>query len=79
MTVADCGVQAGDVRVVQLAGEICERLMGHQSLQWQALFAHRFGYGVLADVYGLFAALLGEPLTDLVTGSWAPDEGQPVT
>ena len=52
--------------VAQLGGEAGQRLGGQQALQRQALLAHRPGDRVLAVLDRLLAALLGEPLPDLV-------------
>ena len=48
---------------------VARRLGGHQALQRQALLAHGLGELVLALLDRLLAALLGEPLADLVAGA----------
>ena len=68
---ADRGVQAGQVRVAEVGGDRRERLGGHQALQRQALLAHDLGDLVLARLDRRLAALLGEPLADLVAGAGA--------
>ena len=67
--------RAVDVLVAQLGrrGRSASRGV-MQPLERQALLAHRLGDGVLAGLDGLLAALLGEPLLDLVAGPRALDE-----
>src|SRR5450432_1966417 len=78
MSLTDPGVKAGDIGVVHLASEIAKRVVREQSLEWQALLAHRLGDGVLAVFDGVFTTFLREPLPDLGAGPWALDEHQPV-
>ena len=75
---ADRGVQAGEVGVAELRGDRLECVRGHQPLQRQALLAHDLGDLVLARLDRRLAALLGEPLADLVAGAGGLDEVQPV-
>ena len=78
LALADRGVQRRDVRVAHLVGDRDERLVRQEALDRQVLLAHRLGDGVLAVLDRLFAALLGEPLADLVAGARALDEPEPV-
>ena len=52
--------------------------MAHEPLEREVLLAQRLGDRVLAGLDGLLAALLGEPLLDLVAGAGALDELEPV-
>ena len=72
------GVQAGEVGVAKVGGDALEGLGGHQALQRETLLAHDLGDLVLARFDRGLAALLGEPLADLVAGTGGLDEVQPV-
>ena len=75
---ADRRVQRGDVAVPGLLGDRGQRLARRDPLDRQAFLAQRAGEGVLALLDRLLAPLLGEPRTDLVAGTRALDELQPV-
>src|SRR5258708_3517587 len=72
------GVQRRQVRVPELPGHVAERVGAGEALQRQPLLAHDLGDLVLARLDGRLAALLGEPLADLVARAGALDEREPV-
>src|SRR3984957_19750424 len=74
---ADRRVEAGQVRVAQVARDRAERLGRHQALQREVLLAHHPRDLVLARLDRRLAALLGEPLADLVPGPGALAGVQP--
>jgi len=78
VTFADRGIQTVDVDQVQLLGDAGERLDRGQALEGHTLLAHRLGQGLLAVLDHLLAALAGEPLLDLVSGTCRLHEVQPV-
>src|ERR1700722_5006397 len=75
---ADRRVQPGYIGVAQVTGQGDQRVGGGQPLQRQPLLAHGPGDLVLARLDRGFAALLGEPLPDLVPGPGALHELEPV-
>ena len=75
---ADRRVEAGQVGVAEVARDRAEGVGRHQPLQRQVLLAHHPGDLVLARLDRGLAALLGEPLADLVPGPGALDEVKPV-
>src|SRR5690606_20884143 len=75
---ADGRIQRVQVAVAQVVGECDQRLAGEQPLNRQLLLAHDLGDRLFALLDRCFAALLGEPLPDLVAGSSAFHEVQPV-
>ena len=64
--VSHAGVEPGDVGVLELFGDGGQGFVGHQALQGQVLLAHGARQQFLAAVDRLLAALLAEPLLDLV-------------
>ena len=78
LPVADRREHGVGVGEIQLVGDADQRLGGQQRADRQVTLAHRAGQLVAALLDGLGAALLGEPLADLVAGLGALDEAQPV-
>jgi hypothetical protein len=78
MAVAHGGVQRRHVGVVKFLRHRHQRVVRHHLLQRQVLLPHGAGELVLALFDRLFAALLGEPLADLVPCPRALDEALPI-
>src|SRR5215218_750343 len=78
VAVAHAGVESGNVGVLEVFCNTGQGLMGHQPLQGQVLFPHGARQQFLAALDRFLAALLAEPLPDLVPGTGALDEVLPV-
>src|SRR5581483_1341106 len=79
VVLADSGIQRSDVGELKVTSEVEQRVPAHESLQREVRLAHRPTDRILAGLDRVLAALAGEPLPNLVAGSWRPDERQPVT
>ena len=78
MALTNRSVERRNVFVAHLLGDLGERVLVHQPLQWEVLSPHGAGDGILALLDGLFATLLREPSADLAARTGRLHERQPV-